>query len=108
MLLADTISTPIMTKKILGIRWIVDLIIWIMVTVSFAVPDSLTASYFGLSITIRIYDVVYLKEMLFDIVKSNYWIYKIYIIVKIVYWIIVFSHVSGCIFYAIEMILMNN
>jgi len=97
-----------MTKKIFGIRWIIDLIIWISVTISFCLPDEIIASYVGLSIVIRLYDVVYLKEMLFDMVKSNYWVYKIYIILKIVYWIIVFGHVTGCIFYALEMYLLNN
>jgi hypothetical protein len=46
--------------------------------------------------------------MLFDIVRRYYWVYKIYIIIKITYWIVVYSHIIGCIFYAIEMNLLES
>lgn len=46
--------------------------------------------------------------MLFDICRKNYWLYKISIVGKIVYMILLYGHVMGCIFYAIEMILLNN
>jgi len=60
------------------------------------------AIYLGLPCVVYLYDIVYLKEVLFDAVRRNYWVYKIYILLKISYWIILYAHVIGCIFYAIE------
>ncbi len=40
--------------------------------------------------------------------RRQYWLYKIYIIGKIVYMILIYGHVTGCIFYALEMVLLNN
>jgi len=45
---------------------------------------------------------------MFDLVKRNYWIYKFYIVLKIVYWILIFGHIMGCIFYAIDNYLITN
>lgn len=46
--------------------------------------------------------------MVFDITRKNYWLYKLSIVVKIVYMILLYGHITGCIFYALEMVLINN
>lgn len=107
-LLADSLYVPFVTKRLNKRWWIVDLIVWVLVTLSLYLPNQSVTSFLGLAITIRISDVIYIKEMLFDLVKRRYWLYKIYIIAKIVYWMLIFGHVSGCIFYALEMYLLNN
>jgi hypothetical protein len=84
-----------------NLQWIIDLIIWILVLLSLTLPNENVSCFLGLAITIRIYDAVYLKEMLFDISRKNYWLYKISIVAKLVYMIIIYCHVTGCIFYAI-------
>lgn len=68
---------------------------------SVTLPNEEFTSFLGLAITIRIYDAVYLKEILFDIARKNYWLYKISIVAKIVYMMLIYGHVMGCIFYAI-------
>lgn len=108
LLLADSLYTPYITKSLCKPRWLVDLCIWLLVLLSFTLPNEEITSFLGLAITIRIYDAVYLKEMLFDLCRKNYWLYKISIVGKIVYMILLYGHVTGCIFYAIEMILLNN
>jgi hypothetical protein len=101
LLLADSLYTPYITKNICNARWLLDLLIWILVLLSVTLPNEGVTSFLGLAITIRIYDAVYLKEMLFDIARKNYWLYKISIVAKIVYMILIYGHVTGCIFYAI-------
>ncbi len=107
-LLADMAYTPYITKKLFNIRWIVDLIIWMLLMLSFALPDENTACFLGIPMLIRIYDAIYLKEMLFDLVRRRYWLYKVSIVAKLVYMMLIYGHVMGCIFYALEMILINN
>jgi len=60
-LLTDTLYTPVVTQKICGFRWILDFIICIFVLLSLFIPNSNVAGYLGLAITIRLYDVIYLK-----------------------------------------------
>lgn len=62
----------------------------------------------GLSVTLNLLDIIYLKELMFDLVRRTYWLYKFYIIFKIVYWIILYGHVIGCIFYAIDIYLIDR
>lgn len=62
----------------------------------------------GLAVAVNLLDILYLKELMFDMVRRIYWVYKIYIIVKIVYWIILYGHVIGCIFYAIDIYLIDQ
>lgn len=107
-LLADVAYTPYATKNICNVTWLVDLLAWILVLLSFYLPDQATTSYLGLAISFRIYDAIYFKEMLFDMVKRSYWAYKICIVVKIVYMMIIYGHVIGCIFYAVEMYLLDR
>ena len=101
LLLADSLYTPYITKNIRNGRWLLDVLIWILVLLSVTLPNEQVTSFLGLAITIRIYDAVYLKEMLFDIARKSYWLYKISIVGKIVYMMIIYGHVTGCIFYAI-------
>ena len=35
-------------------------------------------------------------------VKSRYWLYKTYLVVKIMYLVFMLGHLTGCIFYAID------
>jgi hypothetical protein len=64
-------------------------------------PQEEYTSFLGLAISIRIYDAIYLKDMVFDIARKNYWLYKISIVVKIVYMMVLYGHITGCIFYAL-------
>ena len=50
---------------------------------------------------VSLWDGMYVKEVMFDLVRRKYWLYKVYIIFKILYWIIMYGHLIGCIFYAI-------
>lgn len=45
--------------------------------------------------------------MAFDLVKRTYWLYKVYIVTKIIYLMLLYAQVAGCIFYAIEIILLE-
>lgn len=71
-------------------------------------PREEYTSFLGLAIAIRIYDAIYLKDMVFDIARKNYWLYKISIVGKIIYMMVLYGHITGCIFYALEMVLLNN
>jgi hypothetical protein len=101
LLLADTLYTPYRTRNICHPRWIIDLLIWVLVLLCVTLPNEEVTSFLGLAIMIRIYDAVYLKDMLFDIARKNYWLYKISIVVKIIYMMLLYGHVTGCIFYAL-------
>jgi hypothetical protein len=40
--------------------------------------------------------------MIYQIVKKYNIIFKTYVIIKIVYWIIIVGHIIGCLFYALD------
>lgn len=107
LLLADTLYPVLLVQSLKNVRLIIDCIIWIFVLMFVLFPQHLVTSCLSLTIFIRLYDMLYLKEMAFDLVKRNYWFYKIYIVAKIIYLILLYGQVAGCIFYAIEAILLE-
>lgn len=106
-ILADRLYTPFVRLR-LTFLFLLDFVVWVLILLSLVLPDENNVCFLGLAVGVNLFDVIYLKELLFDLVRRNYWVYKIYIILKIVYWIIIYGHLIGCIFYAIEMHLLNN
>lgn len=85
----------------------VDVIIWIALVLSFSLP-SFSSNYLSLLIVIRLYDVIYLKDLLFDLFKLNPTLLKAYIVIKIIYWMLIIGHISACFFYLLDILLIQN
>jgi hypothetical protein len=51
---------------------------------------------------LKMKDTIYFNIMLYELVKKNNFVFKCYVIIKIVYWIIVVGHLLGCTFYAVD------
>lgn len=100
LILADRLYTPLNAKTLTPIFFL-DMVVWMLLMLSMVLPDENTVCFLGLAVTISLTDAMYIKELMFDLVRRKYWVYKIYIIVKIIYWIIMYGHLIGCIFYAL-------
>jgi hypothetical protein len=107
LILADRIY-PLLSRSKLSWLFAVDLVVWLLLLLSLVLPDENVVCFMGLAVAVNLLDILYLKELMFDMVRRIYWVYKIYIIVKIVYWIILYGHVIGCIFYAIDIYLIDQ
>jgi hypothetical protein len=110
LMFADRLYPALLTKRFLTFSFILDMLAWTGILISVLAPSPLDNDlcYLGLLSLVFIYDIVYLKEVLFDLVRRNYWVYKCYILIKLIYWIIMYSHFIGCIFYAIDIYLIKN
>lgn len=101
LVLADRLHPFIHNKKVLTFRFFLDMVVWILIVLSVFAPDENVVCFLGLVVVVYLYDIVYLKDLLFDLLRRHYVLYRIYIIVKITYWILMYAHIIGCIFYAI-------
>lgn len=106
--LLDRLYPVIKTKQFISFRFFLDIIVWVLLTLSFYLPNENLVCFLGLPVVIYLFDAMYLKDLLFDMVRRHYWVYKIYIILKIMYCIIMYAHIIGCIFYVIDINLLNN
>ena len=86
------------------------MIAWFMLLLALFLPDKPVdyVSFLGIPSFMYLYDAAYLKEILFDLVRRRELVYKGYIIVKIAYWIIMYAHFIGCIFYLIDAYLIST
>jgi len=50
----------------------------------------------------KLHDTVYFNVLVYNLVKKHNVLLKIYVVVKISYWVILVGHILGCIFYALD------
>lgn len=93
---------PLTRKLQITLTFALDIVIWILVLLSMVLDDENVVCFMGLAVIVSLWDGMYVKEVMFDLVRRKYWLYKTYIIFKILYWIVMYGHLIGCIFYAIE------
>ena len=110
LMLADRLYAPVMSRNFFSISFGIDMVVWFMIFFAVFLPSPMQnkVSWLGLASIVYLFDVRYLKEVLFDLTRRNYWIYKLYILVKITYWIIMYAHFIGCIFYGIDEYLIST
>ena len=57
---------------------------------------------------IKMWDVFRSNILVYNLVKKNNFAFKLYVVLKIVYWIILSSDILGCLFYALDYYLIKT
>ncbi len=88
-----------------------DFIILITLTVSFTISsinNNSWAIYLQVLVLIKIKDVFYFKRIVYELMKHDRITFRLFTILKIIYFIVLIGHITGCIFYLIDNTLIEK
>ena len=101
-LLADLVADIYISQSVLFLRIGVNLCIIVLLFLSWVLNNQIIF-YFSASVFIRFPEVVYFSDIIRDQLRGKKpALYKLYVLLKIIYMMAVVGHVTGCIFYAID------
>lgn len=104
----DLLIYVISTKKLLTVDNILDAIVIFCLILSFSLYGLYkNFVYIQIVALIKLKDIFLINQMLYNMSNQYNFIYKSYVIIKIVYWIILVGHILGCLFYALDIYLIK-
>ena len=96
----DIIAHLYFTRKI-TIRFLLNTTIMVFLILSWTVENQATL-YLSALVLLRFPEIVYFNDIMQDKLRSKHYLFKVYVLLKIIYMLTVVGHVMGCIFYAID------
>lgn len=73
----------------------------VLLILSWTVENQATL-YLSALVLLRFPEIVYFNDIMQDKLRSKHYLFKVYVLLKIIYMLTVVGHVMGCIFYAID------
>lgn len=105
----DLIIEVFMTQKPFTIVNIIDVVVIFCLVLSFSLFGLFKNMVFLQVVALfKLYDTIYFNIMVYNLVKRHGAILKIYVVMKIAYWVILVGHILGCIFYALDNYLIKT
>ena len=107
LLVCDFFIKVFKANKLVSMNNLLDFGAIIGLTVSFVLFEVWpTVVYLQIGVLFKLKDIFLVNHLLFNLVKEHKIVFKTYIIFRIAYWIILVSHILGCLFYALDIYLI--
>lgn len=104
-LITDTLFHWVATGRLWNLHCVIDMLLLLLWIVGMFVSE---VRWLSLAILLRLKDILYVKELLFEMFKNNDLQFKAYVVAKILYWVLLVGHITGCLFYWIDQYTINN
>lgn len=99
----DLVIQVVMTRRPFTIGNVIDVVVIFCLVLSFSLFKLFNNMVFLQILALfKLQDVIYFNIMLYNLVKKHGALLKIYVVIKISYWVILVGHILGCIFYALD------
>ena len=103
LLAADVVAQVFMTRKLFTIGNMIDVVVIFCLVLSFSLFGLFKNLVFVQVMALfKLHDTIYFNILVYNLVKKHGVLLKMYVIIKISYWVILVGHILGCIFYAID------
>lgn len=105
----DVVAKVLMTRKPFTLGNVVDTVTIFCLVLSFSLYSLHKKLVFLQIIALfKLHDTVYFNIMVYNLVKKYSSVFKTYVIMKIIYWVLLVGHLLGCIFYAVDNYLIEE
>ena len=105
----DLLIQVFMTRKPLTIGNVIDVVVIFCLVLSFSLFGLFKNLVFLQVVALlKLQDTGYYNIMVYNMVKKHGTLLKVYVVLKISYWVILFGHILGCIFYALDNYLIQT
>lgn len=105
----DLLIQVFMTRKPLTIGNVIDVVVIFCLVLSFSLFGIFKNLVFLQVVALfKLQDMGYFNIMVYNLVKKHGALLKIYVVLKISYWVIIVGHILGCIFYALDNYLIQT
>jgi len=109
MMAVDLAMQVYITKKPVTVGNVVDVVVIFCLVLSFSLFGLFKNLVFLQVVALlKLQDTVYYNILVYNLVKKHNILLKLYVVTKISYWVILFAHILGCIFYAIDNYLIRT
>jgi len=99
----DVVIEVLITRKPFTLANLIDVVVIFCLILSFSLIGLFKNLVFLQIVALfKLHDTVYFNVLVYNLVKKHNVLLKIYVVVKISYWVILVGHILGCIFYALD------
>ena len=109
LLAIDVVIKVFMTRRPFTIGNVIDVVVIFCLVLSFSLYKLFHNMVFLQVLALfKLKDTVYFNILVYNMMKKQGALLKIYVVTKISYWVILVGHILGCIFYALDNYLIKT